>query len=43
MFVYDRLTSKKAEVAPNAVAPQPVEIPVHTGEEHVGENPHQND
>jgi hypothetical protein len=41
MFVYDRLTSKKAEVAPNAVAPQPVEIPVHTGAEHEGENPHQ--
>lgn len=41
MFVYDRLTSQKPEVASNAVAPQPVEIPVHTGAEHEGENPHQ--
>ena len=42
MFIYDRVILKKAEPKEEIVA-QPVEIPVHTGPEHEGENPHQHD
>ncbi len=42
MFIYDRVILKKDEPK-EEVATQPIEIPVHTGPEHKGENPHQND
>lgn len=42
MFIYDRVILKKSSPEESVVT-QPVEIPVHTGPEHKGENPHQND